>query len=64
MIFDKVGLRKMHVFPGGFRPHTGPGRTHTGPYGSEKSKKIRKQFASIGAFKGPVTLPQVTVCFL
>ena len=26
-------------------------------YGSEKSKKIRKRFALLGAFKGPVTLP-------
>ena len=31
------------VFPGGFRPHTGPGRAHMGPYGPEKSKQIDKK---------------------
>ena len=35
----------------------GPGRDHMGPYGLEESKKIRKQFALLGAFEGPCTLP-------
>ena len=30
MIFDKNVFEKC-VFPGGFRPHTGPGWAHTGP---------------------------------
>ena len=40
-----------------FRPHTGPGQAHMGPYGPEKTKTICKTFALLGAFKGPVTLP-------
>ena len=28
-----------------------------GPYGPEKSQKIHKKIAFIGAFKGPCTLP-------
>ena len=42
---------------GPFPLFKGPGRAHTGPYGTEKSKKARKEFAFIGAFKGPCTLP-------
>ena len=35
-IFDKHAFennKKQYVVLGGFRPHTGPGRAHTGPYG-------------------------------
>ena len=32
------------------------------PYGPEKSPKIRKKFALLGAFKGPCTLPGATIC--
>ena len=36
-----------------FKLFKGPGRAHTGPYGPEKSKKVREKFAFSGAFKGP-----------
>ena len=35
-----------------------------GPYGTEKSKKKRKQFALIWVSNGPVTLPYVTVWWI
>ena len=49
------------------RAHTGPYRpgpgpygpiwTLMGPYGPEKSKKLRKQFRLIGPLQRPITLP-------
>ena len=39
------------------RARAGPIRAHMGPYGLKKSKKVHAEFALIGAFKGPVTLP-------
>ena len=61
-IFDKIVLRKKEVFVYWTLPlFKGPGRAHMGPYGPEKSWKIRKRFALLGAFKGPCTLPQATV---
>ena len=48
------------MFPRGFRPHTGPGRAHMGPYGpiwAQESQKIRQDIAFMGPFKGPITLP-------
>ena len=32
-LLHQDSFKETHGFPGGFRPHTGPGRDHTGPYG-------------------------------
>ena len=44
------------------RARAGPIWALMGPYGPEKSRKIRRKFGLLGAFKGPCTLPQVTGC--
>ena len=63
-IFDKTKICyvKKYVFAELFPLFKGLGRAHMGPYGPEKSPKIRKEFAFVGAFKGPCTLPDATVC--
>ena len=62
MIFDKnVLLNKKVCFflnlSRSSRARAGPAWAPMGPYGPEKFRKIRKQFALLGAFKGPCTLP-------
>ena len=50
---------------GPIRAHMGPYgpiRALMGPYGPEKSQKVYKRIAFIGAFKGPCTMPEATVC--
>ena len=58
MIFEKNVLleKNMHFFKP-FPLFKGPSRAHMGPYGPQKSPKIRKIFALLGAFKVPCTLP-------
>ena len=57
MIFHKnrVLTKKFYSWRGS--PSYGPG---PGPYGPEK--KNRSKFPLIAPFKGPITLPSVTVC--
>ena len=68
MIFEKnVLLKNQYFFFELFPLFKGPGRAHMGPYGPiwalmgpcgpEKSPKMRKKIAFIGAFKVPCTLP-------
>ena len=57
MKFDEKVFEQKLFFHELFPLIKGPGRAHTGPYGPEKSQKLRKEIVLIGAFKGPVTLP-------
>ena len=58
-IFEKnhVSLKQKVLIFLLFPLFKGPGRVHMGPYGPEKSERIRKKIAFMGAFKGPCTLP-------
>ena len=60
-----VGPGRAHAGPYGpiWAPY-GPIWAHMVPYGPEKSKKIRKNIAFIGAFKGPCTLPPLPPLYI
>ena len=36
-------VKKKNIFPTGLRHYTGPGRAHTGPYGSETFQEMRNK---------------------
>jgi len=44
-------------FSSSSRARAGPIWAHEGPYGLEECPEIHKKIASLGAVKGPVTLP-------
>ena len=52
MTFDKDVCKKQRgaFFLRGFRPHTGPGRANTGPYGSRKFRKLIRNHFTRGLY--------------